>query len=193
MKDKPLFNGEFVNIRAVNLEKDAAPEAAWTRNLVYAGYLTDEDPARPLSTFQVKKRQEAMHKRMNERHNSYNYGIHRVSDDELIGFFRVGYVLWPVAAGFMRIMLGDPAEYHTPAGREALAMSLRYAFDELNLYRVGTSVVESDTDLIEEMKRAGYVLEVRQRECAFRAGKLQDRLYYGMLRSEWSAGQGEEA
>lgn len=193
MKSKSLFNGENVYFRAVDLEKDAEPEAAWTRNLLYAGYLVNEEPARPLSVFQVKKRQEAMQKRMDERRNSFNYGIHRVSDGELIGFYRVGYVLWTVGAAWQRVMLGDPSEYHSPAGREALQMSLRYAFDELNLYRVSTAAVACDLDLIQELEQAGYVLEVRQREAAFRAGQQQDLLVFGMLRSEWSARQGEGA
>jgi RimJ/RimL family protein N-acetyltransferase len=64
-------------------------------------------------------------------------------------------------------------------------MLLRYAFDELNLYRLSASTVEYNTGAVRFFERAGFVVEVRRRQAIQRDGRRWDLLMLGLLRDEW--------
>jgi RimJ/RimL family protein N-acetyltransferase len=64
-------------------------------------------------------------------------------------------------------------------------MLLRYAFDELNLYRLAALTAEYNTGAIRFFERAGFVVEVRRRQAVQRDGQRWDAVMLGLLRDEW--------
>jgi RimJ/RimL family protein N-acetyltransferase len=85
----------------------------------------------------------------------------------------------------LQIGIGDRNDRGQGHGTEALDMLLRYAFDELNLYRVAAATVEYNTGAIRFLERAGFVVEVCRRQAIQRDGKRWDAVMLGLLRDEW--------
>jgi RimJ/RimL family protein N-acetyltransferase len=83
------------------------------------------------------------------------------------------------------ILIGDREYQNHGFGTEATKLMLRLAFEELNLNRVGLSVLAGNRRGIQVYEKVGFVREGCVRQSYFRGGGYQDELYYGMLRSEW--------
>ena len=76
--------------------------------------------------------------------------------------------------------------WYTPPGVAlALSMLLRYAFHELNLYRVSISVGEDNPRAPAFFKRFGFTEEVRRRQALLRLGRRWDMIHLGLLQEEW--------
>jgi RimJ/RimL family protein N-acetyltransferase len=63
---------------------------------------------------------------------------------------------------------------------------LRFAFDELNLYRISLNVFEYNQRAIRSYEKVGFVVEGREREFLRRAGRCWDMIFMGILREEWA-------
>ncbi len=181
----PLFNSARLRLAPVDPEKDAAVESTWTYQLEYAQWLRDQ-PARPLSTFELKKIYEEALKKVNESNNSFFCSIRLNAGDRLIGFLRIPWISWTTGAAPLQLFFGETSDL-AAYGREALDLALRYMFDELNLHHAHATVSSGDTENAAFYETNGFKLEVRMREAIYRGGRYFDRLMYGMLRSEWEA------
>ena len=62
---------------------------------------------------------------------------------------------------------------------------LRYAFQELNLYRVTLGVFEYNKRAMRSYKKAGFSIEGRIRGEVLRQGRRWDTFIMGILRKEW--------
>ena len=185
MIETPLFNGPNIHLTAIDPEKDAAVEAAWTYDLDYVQWVTDK-PARPLGPLVLKKRHEEWQKKTEDTGSQLYWAIRRTEGDELIGFVRIPVVFWSHANAIVYLAFGS-TENQTLFGREALELVLRYGFTELNLYRMETSIPAYRQDAQALFEQAGFLLEVRRRKVFFRGGQYWDALHYGLLCHEWQA------
>ncbi|MBI5082669.1 MAG: GNAT family N-acetyltransferase [Chloroflexi bacterium] len=180
-----LFEGSRLRLSAIDLEKDPDVESKWTHDPDYLRALSP-DTARPLSPFMVKKKYEGIEKEMKEKRNSFYFTIRLKEDDRLIGFTKIEWIEWNNGAGRLAIGVGDPEDRRKGYGSESLQMILRYAFAELNLFRLGTFAIPAyNTGAIRFLERAGFVEEVRRRESVNRDGKRWDTVSLGLLRDEW--------
>jgi len=66
-----------------------------------------------------------------------------------------------------------------------LSLILNYAFNELNLYRVGLNVISSNERAFRAYRKAGFREEGRLRAAVYRDGQRQDRILMSVLRDEW--------
>jgi RimJ/RimL family protein N-acetyltransferase len=178
-----LFEGQHIRFAPPDADRDADIVSKWTHDLDYLRALS-ADIAKPLSPAQIKKQYEEMEKDA-EKHNSFNFALRLKEDDRLIGFARLCRIEWTHATGSLQIGIGDRNDRGQGYGTEALHMLLRYAFDELNLYRLAASTVEYNTGAIRFFERAGFVVEVRRRQAIQRDGKRWDAVMLGLLRDEW--------
>jgi RimJ/RimL family protein N-acetyltransferase len=87
----------------------------------------------------------------------------------------------------LELGIGDPNDRRHGFGSEALRLILRYAFAELNLYRLSVMVPEYNPPALSLFTKAGFVEEVRRREALQRDGRYWDALHLGLLREEWEA------
>jgi RimJ/RimL family protein N-acetyltransferase len=71
-------------------------------------------------------------------------------------------------------------------------MLLRFAFAELNLFRVTARVPEYNDGALALVRKFGFVEEVRRREALERDGRFWDLIVFGLLRSEWEEHAGTE-
>ncbi len=183
MLTEQLFEGQLVRFTPPDAERDAEIVSKWSHDPEYLRLLS-ADVVKPLSPFQIKKQYEEWEKDA-EKRTAFNFAVRLKEDDRLIGFVRLYCIEWTHASGSLQIGLGDRNDRGRGYGTEALQMLLRYAFDELNLYRLAASIVESNTGAIRFLERAGFVLEVRRRQAVQRDGKHWDVVMLGLLRDEW--------
>jgi RimJ/RimL family protein N-acetyltransferase len=183
MLTEQLFEGQLVRFAPLDAERDADAVSKWTHDPEYLRLLS-ADIARPLSSFQVKKQYEEWEKEA-EKHHAFNFAIRLKEDDRLIGFVRLLRLEWTHATSSLQIGIGDRNDRGKGYGTEVLRMLLRYAFDELNLYRLSATTAEYNTGAIRFFERAGFVVEVRRRQAIQRDGKRWDLVMLGLLRDEW--------
>lgn len=179
-----LYQGEFVHLGAIDYEKDPVIESGWTHNSNYLHTLGPQI-AKPLSPAQVKKRYEAIEKEVDESKNLFYFTIRDKQENHLLGYARLFWIEWTNATGGIQIAIGNPEERNQPYAREALQLVLRYAFQELNLYRLSAYGLEDDPAGIQLLRTAGFVEEIRRRKALQRHGNTYDLLLLGLLRGEW--------
>ena len=92
--------------------------------------------------------------------------------------------------GYFEIYLGESDCRGRGYGRQALDCVLAYAFGELDLHRVWLLTLPENVAAENLYRRAGFVLEGRQRQAILRNGRFQDQLQWSILCSEWRLASG---
>ncbi len=181
MNQTSLFIGKLVRLAAI-LPEDNATFAKWSQNDTYLRLL-DDDPARPLSPEGFASFEGSY---INAP-NLFGFRLRTLAEDKLIGFIVLGDIKWPNQTALLGMGIGDPDCWGKGYGSDALQLILAYAFRELNLYRVGLTVISYNTRAIRAYEKAGFVREGVQRGMIHRDGERHDLLVYGILCHEWAA------
>ena len=181
-----LYEGPDIRFGPIDHEKDPEIEAKWTHDSEFVRMM-DVEPARPMSAAMVKKQYEKLEKELEERKNQFYFAIRAREDDRLIGKAVVQWIEWANGNGFLRLGIGSAEDRGKGYGTQALRMLLRFAFAELNLFRVSAIVPEYNTAAIALLKKFGFVEEVRRRQALERDNQRWDLLEYGLLSEEWQA------
>jgi RimJ/RimL family protein N-acetyltransferase len=194
----PLFDGQLIYLASIKPDKDAEIESRWTHDAEYQRML-GTDLVRPLSPAQIRKIYTEIEKEMDEKGNQFYFTIRRLPYEinaestnegedgagDLLGFIKLDWIEWSLGAGSVSLGIGEPAERGKGFGSDALRLLLRYAFGELNLYRLGAVIPEYNQVALRLFEKAGFKVEARQREALHRAGSRWDIIRLGLLREEW--------
>ncbi len=179
-----LFEGNAIRFGPIDHEKDAEIESRWTHDSDFMRMM-EVTPARPVSAALVKKQYEKLEKQMEESKNIYYFTIRAHEDDRLIGKAAIQRIEWANGNGFLRIGIGAAEDRRKGYGTQALQMLLRFAFAELNLFRVSAIVPEYNLGAIALMKKFGFVQEVSRRKSLERDNRRWDLYVFGLLRDKW--------
>ena len=181
--DIQLFEGKLIRLAPIDHEKDPEVEAHWTQDLSLQRALSRR-PAMPLSIAQMKKKYEAIEKEVDESKRLFHFTIRGNEDGRLLGFVRIEGIEWNHAVGSLKLAIGDPTERGKGYGSEAMQLILRFAFRELNLYRLSAVVGEDNPEALKFFLRFNFVEEVRRRAALLRDGRTWDLIHLGLLREE---------
>lgn len=181
-----LFEAQDIRLGPIDHEAHPEIESKWTHDSDYMR-LMELKPVRPLSPALVKKEYESIEKKMEEDKNLFYFTIRAREDDHLIGKAVIEWVDWTNGNGWVRLGIGAAEDRRRGLGSQTLGLILRYAFAELNLFRVSAMVPEYNEGAIRLLKKFGFVEEVRRRQAVQRDGRTWDLLTFGQLRSEWEA------
>lgn len=179
-----LFEAQNIRFGPIDIEKDAEIESRWTHDSDFMRMM-EVAPARPMSVALMKKQYEKLEKQMEEDKNLFYFTIRARDDDRLVGRASVQWIDWANGNGFLRIGIGAAEDRRRGYGTQALQMLLRFAFAELNLYRVSAIVPEYNTAAVALMRKFGFVQEVSRRKSLERNGRRWDLYVFGLLRDEW--------
>jgi RimJ/RimL family protein N-acetyltransferase len=168
---------------AAPVAEDAAIFARWTENAEYMR-LVDTDYALPKSAESFVEF-EKMHTQ-----NSTTFRLRTIKDNIMIGFVSLHSFEWGNQTAILSIGIGDPAYWGKGYGTDAMKLILRYAFYELNLYRISLDVIDYNPRAIRLYEKAGFQHEGARRGFVYRDGQRHDAILMGILRSEWVALQG---
>jgi RimJ/RimL family protein N-acetyltransferase len=181
-----LFEAKDVRFGPIDHETHPEIESRWTHDAEFMR-LMELKPVRPLSAAMVKKQYEAIEKEMEEDKNLFYFTIRAREDDRFIGKALVEWIDWSNGNGFLRLGIGEADRRRKGYGSQALSMLLRYAFGELNLYRVTAVVPAYNEGAIRLFQKFGFVEEVRRRKALHRDGDFWDIVGFGLLNAEWRA------
>ena len=162
-----LFEAKDVRFGPIDHETHPEIESKWTHDADFMR-LMELKPVRPLSPAMVKKQYEAIEKEMDENKNLFYFTIRTREDDRFIGNALVEWVDWANGNGFIRLGIGAVEDRRKGYGSQALSMLLRYAFGELNLYRVTAVVPAYNEGAIRLFQKFGFMEEVRRRKAIHR-------------------------
>jgi RimJ/RimL family protein N-acetyltransferase len=179
-----LFEGQDIRFGPIDHEKDPEIESKWTHDAEFMR-MYEINPARPLSAAMVKKQYEKLEKQVEDDKNLFYFTVRARSDDRLIGKATIQWIEWANGNGWVRLGIGAAENRRKGYGSQALWMLIRFAFAELNLFRVSAAVSEYNEAAIALLKKFGFVEEVRRRQALERDGRRWDLLIFGLLKDEW--------
>ncbi len=174
-----LFRGKLVRLAAPATE-DAVRFAEWSNDPKYQRQM-DTDYARPRSVQDFEEETRSMR----SGSSGVLFHIHTLADDRMIGFVAIHNIEWNNQAGKISIGIGDPEYRGKGCGTDAMRIAVGYAFDELNLHRLSLDVNGNNPRAVRVYEKLGFRREGAQREAIHRDGEWVDRIYMGLLRSEW--------
>lgn len=179
-----LFEGRDIRFGPIDHEKDPEIESKWTHDSEFMRMM-EINPARPMSSAIIKKQYEKLEKQIEESKNMYYFAIRAKDNDRLIGKAAVQWIEWTNGNGWIQLGIGSAEDRHKGYGSQALSMLTRFAFAELNLFRVSARIPEYNEAAIALFKKFGFVEEVRRRQALDRDGRRWDLFVFGLLNSDW--------
>ncbi len=174
---RPLV-GQLARLTAFNAIAEAAIVARWSLDTEYHR-LSDSDPAYPRSTKDVQNGPG------HDGADSCNFAIRKLSDDRLIGGIGIWIEQWAHREGWVGIGIGERDCWGNGYGTDAMRLLLRFAFTELNLWRVSLNVYDYNARALRSYEKAGFRLEGQTRGSGLRVGQRWNLVYMGILRDEW--------
>lgn len=115
----------------------------------------------------------------------YIFAVRTVEDNKFIGVTGFENILWNNGVAIIYIGIGDNTFRGRGFGKEALALTMEFGFQELNLHRIQLNVLSYNDPAIKLYENLGFKREGVYREFIHRDGKRYDMYLYGILRSEW--------
>lgn len=187
-----LFESQDLRLAPIDHEKDPEIESKWTHDSEFMR-LMDTNPARPMSAAMVKKQYEKLEKQIEEDKNLFHFMIRLREDDRLIGKAVIHRIEWANGNAFLRIGIGPTEDRRKGYGTQILQMLLRFAFAELNLFRVSAIVPEYNEGAIALLYKFGFTQEVCRRKALERDSRRWDLYVFGLLRDEWQISSTRQA
>ena len=122
----------------------------------------------------IKKQYEKLEKRIEEDKNLFHFMIRANADDRLLGKAWIEWIEWANGNGRICLGIGASEDRRKGYGTQALRMLLRFAFAELNLFRVTAFVPEYNDGAMALLQKFGFVQEVCRRKSLERDGRRWD-------------------
>jgi hypothetical protein len=177
-----LLEGRLVRLaRGYTPDQHTALWARWNRDAQFKRLL-DSEPPRLYSEAQLRKDAEEEL----PDNKGFGFDVRTLTEDRLIGFTYLGIASWVHRDAWLAIGLGDRDHQGKGYGTDALRITLRYAFEELDLHRVTLNVFANNARAMRSYEKAGFRSEGRLREAMLRDGRRIDIVYMGILKEEFS-------
>lgn len=113
------------------------------------------------------------------------YGIVDKINNKLVGHVGLYKIDFRVRSAEFAIMIGDKDYWGKGLGKSITKHMLSYAFNELNMYRIQLSVLESNEKAIKLYKDMGFVQEGILRKAQFKNSNYIDVILMSMLKEEY--------
>jgi RimJ/RimL family protein N-acetyltransferase len=173
------LDGKLVRLSFANTDEVVQMWQCWDMDTEFKRLL-DDQPPRMVST--AEQRKELDEETRSDK--SFFFAVRPLDTDQKIGFTAL-WINWPHRDAFVAIGIGERSYWGKGYGTDAMRLTLRYAFEELNLHRVSLTVWGVNERAIRSYINAGFKLEGRVRENMQRDGRRLDTLVMGILRSEF--------
>jgi len=161
-------------------------------NETYLGWLNDHEVTRYLEAGAFPETMQDLEKFYQGVTGSRSEVIFAIADSKShrhVGNVKLGPINWVHRRAMFGIMIGEKKFWGRGIGKEATRLVVEYGFQRLNLNRIGLGVLAAHEAAIRCYQAVGFKTEGRFREEMFSDGTYQDRLWMGMLRSEYKVGQ----
>ncbi len=106
----------------------------------------------------------------------------------LIGSCAFDHIDWRVHSAEFGILIGEKSFWNRGYGTAAVRLLAKHGFETLNLNRIFLHVFETNPRAIRAYEKAGFRLEVRERQAEYRNGRYNDMLLMSLLKEEYDKG-----
>ncbi|WP_025025916.1 GNAT family N-acetyltransferase [Caldalkalibacillus mannanilyticus] len=179
LNNSQLFHGKYVRL-APFYPNDTVIIAKWHEDAEYLRMVdTDIAVLKSIESFNDFSRSQE------GSNTNICFGLRSLTDDKLIGFVALLGIEWNNRACILAIGIGDRNNQNKGYGSDALQLILKYAFHELNLFRVGLDVTEYNKQAMRAYEKVGFKVEGSMRAAVLRDGNKYDRIIMGILYDEW--------
>lgn len=118
--------------------------------------------------------------------NSPNQRFSIESEEGLIGTATLVEINWKDRNATQGLIMGSADVRGKGYGTDTVMALMRYAFDELNLHRLTTTIIEyNEASLNLHIKKCGWQEEGRQKDWYFRKGRYWERVIIGISREDY--------
>jgi RimJ/RimL family protein N-acetyltransferase len=111
------------------------------------------------------------------------------ASNQHIGNIKLGPINWVHRRSPLGILIGDKEFWGKGAGSEAMRLMVEYGFRRLNLHRINLAVFAENEAAVRVYEKVGFKVEGRFRDDMFQDGRYKDRLWMGLLCSEFNGGK----
>ena len=181
----PLFEAQDIRLGPIDHEKDPEVESRWTHDSEFM-CLMELKSVRPLAPEMVKKGYESLEKSIEDDKNLFYFTIRARADDRLLGKAVLEWIDWSNGNAYLRLGIGSGQDRGQGLGTQTLGLLLRFAFAELNLFRVTIVVPEYNLAALALVRKFGFIEEVCRRNAILCNDRVWDLLVFGLLCSEWA-------
>lgn len=108
-----------------------------------------------------------------------------LKDGRLIGVMGIHRIDWKSRVATTGAFIGDKSLWGKGYGTDAKMALLDYAFNELNLWKICSTVTEFNERSLAYSLHCGYVIEGRRRRHIFKNGRYWDQIELGLFKEEW--------
>jgi RimJ/RimL family protein N-acetyltransferase len=173
------LRGELVHLRPLETD-DLESLHRWGLDGAYAR-LTGEPPR---SREQWRRRHERLQE--DEGRTLFQFAICRIEDDLMIGQVSLFDIDRINGTGALGIAIG-PTMWGQGYGTDAVNALLDFGFGEQRLDRIWLGTAADNERAQRAYEKAGFTVEVRQRQACLDRGTRIDEIVMGILREEWLA------
>lgn len=179
--DYDLLRGDLIRLDTWDLERDAAELAAWHSEMGFQRMGFDM-PIRPISEDDAQKQIEQWR---DDWPASVTFALRAIDDDRLVGMTRLYDIQSNHRTAVLGLGIGRETEWGKGFGTDASKVTIRYGFQELNLYRIWLDVFGYNERAQALYRKLGFTEEGRLREHFERNGRRHDVILMGLHRPEW--------
>ncbi len=150
-------------------------------------WVNDPEISRALGYLPTKSlaNQERWFEKQTEKQSSYVFAVCLKQNDQHIGNVALGRVDNVSRNASFSIFIYDEQHLNQGYGTEATSLCLDFAFNRLNLHKVYLRTSPRSTAAIRVYEKLGFKQEGVQREQYFINGIYEDKILFGILRSEF--------
>ncbi len=179
---RDIFTGRLVRLSAIDPEEMSKAFARWNRDSEFTRLL-NMSVTRLNSSKAIQK---WLEKEVEEPSpTDFFFTIRSLDEDKLIGGLGLDGIDWAAREAFIGIFIGEREYWGKGCGTDAMRIILRYAFTELNVWRVSLGVFDYNPRAIRSYEKVGFRHEGRMRQYLNHEGKRWDILFMGIQRDEW--------
>jgi len=117
--------------------------------------------------------------------NDVMLAIEEKTSGKHVGNVKLGPIHWVHRVATFGILIGEKELWGKGVGVEATRLMVEYGFQKLNLHRIDLGVFAEHEAAVRCYEKVGFKVEGRMREDLFHAGEYKDRIWMGLLRSEY--------
>lgn len=175
-----IIKGKFVTLRAI--EKEDLPQFKVWANAPEIQYLVGGWHFPTNAIDQAKWFENLSIHSLNQR-----FAI-ETEERGLIGSATLVEINWKDRNAVEGLIVGDKEIRGKGYGTDTVMAIMRYAFEELGLHRLATTIIEyNEASLYLHTKKCGWKEEGRQKDWYFRKGRFWERIIIGVTREDYDA------
>lgn len=185
----PFLVGDRIYLRAVRPSDVSAEYLSWLNDAETTRYL--ETGIFPCTGEELRSYLE----RLSHNHDAVFLAIIDKAGGQHIGNVKLDPISWIHRRAVFGILIGNKAFRGMGIGTEVTRMVLHYAFNRLNLNKIVLGVYADHAGAVRAYEKVGFQIEGHSRQELFRDGEYRDRLWMGILRSDYMKleGSGEQS